>query len=151
MHFIPSFDFERIFLQPWSGSELVAWNGQVILMGLLVCWASGIIGTFIVVRRMALMGDAISHGILPGLVIAYLLWGSLEIGPMLIGACTAGMACSFCIEWLNQNSSLKKDASMAIVFTTFFALGVTCKLGTWTSILNVYFMEKLVLHLLLPS
>ena len=56
MHFIPSFDFERIFLQPWSGSELVAWNGQVILMGLLVCWASGIIGTFIVVRRMALMG-----------------------------------------------------------------------------------------------
>lgn len=125
MHFIPSFDFERIFLQPWSGSELVAWNGQVILMGLLVCWASGIIGTFIVVRRMALMGDAISHGILPGLVIAYLLWGSLEIGPMLIGACTAGMACSFCIEWLNQNSSLKKDASMAIVFTTFFALGVT--------------------------
>ena len=125
MSLIPSFDFERIFLHPWSDADLVAWNGQVVLMGLLVCWASGIIGTFIVVRRMALMGDAISHGILPGLVIAYLLWGSLEIGPMLIGACTAGIACSFCIEWLNQNSSLKKDASMAIVFTTFFALGVT--------------------------
>ena len=125
MSLIPSFDFEKIFLHPWSDADLVAWNGQVVLMGLLVCWASGIIGTFIVVRRMALMGDAISHGILPGLVIAYLLWGSLEIGPMLIGACTAGIACSFCIEWLNQNSSLKKDASMAIVFTTFFAFGVT--------------------------
>ena len=85
MSLIPSFDFEKIFLHPWSDADLVAWNGQVVLMGLLVCWASGIIGTFIVVRRMALMGDAISHGILPGLVIAYLLWGSLEIGPMLMG------------------------------------------------------------------
>ena len=50
MSLIPSFDFERIFLHPWSDADLVAWNGQVVIMGLLVCWASGIIGTFIVVR-----------------------------------------------------------------------------------------------------
>ena len=74
---------------------------------------------------MALMGDAISHGILPGLVISFLICGSLEIGPMLVGACMAGVFCSFCIEWLRHNTEIKQDASMAIVFTTFFAFGVT--------------------------
>lgn len=125
MNFIPNFNFESVFLQPWSSNELMEWNGQIILMGLLICWTSGIIGSFIVVRKMALMGDAISHGILPGLVISFLICGSLEIGPMLAGACIAGIACSFCIEWLRQNTEIKQDASMAIVFTTFFAFGVT--------------------------
>ena len=125
MNLIPKFDPVRVFLEPWSTPELISWNSQVILMGLLVCWASGMIGSFIVVRRMALMGDAISHGILPGVIIAFLAFGSLEVGPMLLGACLAGLACSFSIEWLQQNSPIKKDASMAIVFTSFFALGVT--------------------------
>ena len=75
--------------------ELIAWNGQVILMGILVCWASGIIGTFIVVRRMALMGDAISHSILPGIVFAFLAFGSLDLAPMFLGACLAGLASQF--------------------------------------------------------
>ncbi len=125
MNLIPKFDPVRVFLEPWSTPELISWNSQVILMGLLVCWASGMIGSFIVVRRMALMGDAISHGILPGVIIAFLAFGSLDVGPMLLGACLAGLACSFSIEWLQQNSPIKKDASMAIVFTSFFALGVT--------------------------
>jgi manganese/zinc/iron transport system permease protein len=125
MSFFPPFDFNTIFLDPWSTAQLVQWNGKVILMGLLVCWTSGILGAFIVVRRMALMGDAISHGILPGLVISFLICGSLEIGPMLIGACSAGLACSFCIEWLRSHTPIRQDASMAIVFTTFFAVGVT--------------------------
>ena len=120
MNFIPKFDPSKVFFEPWATPELIAWNSQVILMGFLVCWASGMVGTFIVVRRMALMGDAISHGILPGIVIAFLTFGSLEVGPMLLGACLAGLACSFSIEWLQQNSSINKDASMAIVFTSFF-------------------------------
>ena len=125
MNFFPVFDLNTIFLVPWSTDQLVQWNGQVILMGLLVCWTNGILGSFIVVRRMALMGDAISHGILPGLVISFLIFGSLEIGPMLIGACSAGLACSFCIEWLRSHTPIRQDASMAIVFTSFFAVGVT--------------------------
>ena len=125
MNLIPKFNPSKVFLEPWALPELIAWNGQVIFMGLLVCWASGLIGSFIVVRKMALMGDAISHGILPGIVIAFLAFGSLDLAPMLLGACLAGLACSFSIEWLQQNSPIKKDASMAIVFTSFFALGVT--------------------------
>lgn len=125
MNFIPNFNFELVFLKPWSSTELMEWNGQIILMGLLICWTSGIIGSFVVVRKMALMGDAISHGILPGLVISFLICGTLEIGPMLAGACIAGVFCSFCIEWLRHNTEIRQDASMAIVFTTFFAFGVT--------------------------
>ena len=125
MSFFPPFNPEKVLMEPWSSPELILWNGQVLLMGFLVCWASGIIGSFIVVRRMALMGDAISHGILPGLVISFLVCGSLEIGPMLLGACIAGVTCSLCIEWLRTNTPIKKDAAMAVVFTSFFALGVT--------------------------
>ena len=125
MSFFPPFDLQKILLDPWSSPELILWNGQVLLMGIIVCWASGLIGSFLVVRRMALMGDAISHGILPGLVISFLICGSLEIGPMLLGACVAGLACSLCIEWLRTNTPIKQDAAMAVVFTSFFALGVT--------------------------
>ena len=77
MSFFPPFDLQKILLDPWSSPELILWNGQVLLMGIIVCWASGIIGSCLVVRRMALMGDAISHGILPGLVISFLTCGSL--------------------------------------------------------------------------
>ena len=94
-------------------------------MGVLVCWSCGIVGAFIVIRRMALMGDAISHGILPGLVIAFLVSGSLGVGPMFVGACLSGLACSFCIDWLCRHSPIRGDAAMAIVFTTFFALGIS--------------------------
>ena len=76
-----------LILAPWSTPEQVSWNLQIAVMGTLVCLSCGIVGTFIVIRRMAMLGDAISHGILPGIVIAYLLTGSLSIGPMWIGAC----------------------------------------------------------------
>ena len=123
--FFPEFDFVGIFIEPWRNPAAAAWNGQVILMGLFICWSCGVLGSFIVVRRMALMGDAISHGILPGLAIAFLFTGSLTLGSMWIGACLAGLACSYCIEWLHLNTPLRQDAALGLVFTSFFALGVT--------------------------
>ena len=96
MTLIPEYDFKKIFFEPWSTLELCIWNGQIILMGILVCWTCGIVGSFIVVRRMALMGDAISHGILPGLALAFICSGSMALGPMWIGSCVAGITCSFC-------------------------------------------------------
>ena len=68
-----------LILAPWSTPEQFSWNLQIAVMGTMVCLSCGIVGTFIVIRRMALLGDAISHGILPGIVIAYLLTGSLSI------------------------------------------------------------------------
>jgi len=117
-------EFLDLLLAPWSTPEQVSWNLQIAVMGTLVCLSCGIVGTFIVIRRMALLGDAISHGILPGIVIAYLLTGSLSIGPMWIGACLAGVACGFLIEWLRTQTPLREDAAMGLTFTSFFALGV---------------------------
>jgi ABC-type Mn2+/Zn2+ transport system permease subunit len=53
------------------------------------------------------MGDAISHGILPGLAIAFITTQSKALFPMFIGACGAGLLCSFCIEWLHKKTLLK--------------------------------------------
>jgi len=125
MNWFPKLDFQAVFIEPWSSPELIHWNSEVIIMGILVAWSCGLVGAFIVIRRMALMGDAISHGILPGLVISFLVCGSLAIGPMLFGACIAGLACSYCIEWLRSFTNVRQDAAMALVFTTFFAFGVT--------------------------
>ena len=55
------------------------------------------------------MGDAISHGILPGLAIAFIISSSMGLGSMFFGACIAGLACNFCIEWLHTHTKLKEE------------------------------------------
>ena len=125
MKFLPEFNFTQVFVDPWSSISLIHWNAQIVVMGILVCWACGIVGSFIVVRRMALMGDAISHGILPGLALSFIFGNSLGLGSMFLGACLAGLACNFCIELLHTRTPIKEDAAMGLVFTSFFAIGVT--------------------------
>ena len=97
---------------------------EVIIMGILVSCSCGLVGAFIVIRRMALMGDAISLRNPTGLVISFLVCGSLAIGPMLLSM-YCGLVCSYCIEWLRSFTNVRQDAAMALVFTTFFAFGVT--------------------------
>ncbi len=122
--FFPPFNFTDTFGAPWSSPEDIAWNGKIVAMGFLVSLACGLVGTFIVVRKLALMGDAISHGILPGLAFAFIITQSKDLVPMFIGACIAGLLCSLCIEWLQKKSPLKADAALGLTFTSFFALGV---------------------------
>lgn len=122
--FIPNFDPIDTFVTPWSTNADIAWNGQIVTMGILVSLACGVVGSFIVVRKLALMGDAISHGILPGLALAFIIMQSWALFPMFLGACVAGMLCTFCIEWLQKKSILKPDAALGVTFTTFFAFGV---------------------------
>ncbi|MEL0099450.1 MAG: metal ABC transporter permease, partial [Opitutae bacterium] len=114
----------EILQGPWATPSQVSWNLQIVIMGSLVCLSCGLVGTFVVIRRMALLGDAISHGILPGIVLAYLFTGSLSVGPMWIGACLAGVGCGVCIEWLRTKTPLREDAAMGLTFTSFFALGI---------------------------
>ena len=122
--FFPPFDFIDTFWIPWESTEDFIWNGKIVAMGFLVSLACGLIGAFIVVRKLALMGDAISHGILPGLALAFIITQSKDLLPMFIGACVAGLLCSLCIEWLQKKSPLKADAALGLTFTSFFALGV---------------------------
>ena len=72
----------------------------IVLTASLISLCCVIPGTFLVLRRMAMFGDAISHAVLPGLVVAYLLSGSRESFIMLPGAAATGLLVTFLIEWI---------------------------------------------------
>lgn len=95
----------------------------IVLTGALVAGACSLVGCFLVLRRLSLMGDAISHAILPGIVIAFLLTGSLNPMAMVLGAAAVGLLTTFFIQWLNQGG-VQSDAALGVTFTSLFALGV---------------------------
>ncbi|RME80987.1 MAG: hypothetical protein D6785_09615 [Planctomycetota bacterium] len=83
----------------------------------------GVIGCFVILRRMALIGDALSHSILPGVALAFMLAGTSPL-VMFIGAMTAGMVTSFAIAFLQKQSRMKEDSAVGLVFSFLFALGI---------------------------
>jgi len=95
----------------------------IMLTGALVAACCGILGCFLVLRRMALVGDAISHSVLPGIVIAFLVSGSRDSFFMLFGAAVIGFVTVFLIQMFQQ-SGVQNDASIGVVFTSMFAAGV---------------------------
>ena len=92
--------------------------GSVLIGGVL-----GVLGCFVILRRMALIGDAISHAVLPGVVVAFLLVGTGVTG-LFIGALVAGILTAVGINLVSRLSRVKEDAAVGIVFTAMFALGV---------------------------
>lgn len=86
--------------------------------------ACGLIGCFLVLRRMSLLGDAISHAILPGLAIAFLMTNSREPLTMLAGALVVGVATALLSAGLSRWGKVPEDAAMGVVFTALFAIGV---------------------------
>jgi manganese/zinc/iron transport system permease protein len=119
---VPPFDFQRVFVQPWtSGSNDFLW---IALMGFFVATACGLIGNYLILRRMALVGDAISHSVLPGLAIAFLLANSRNSLVMFLGALAAGVFTTVVIEIIHKKSRVKQDSAIGIAFSTLFALGV---------------------------
>lgn len=119
---IPPFDWQRVVVQPWTTDfPITFW---VVLMGFLVTAACGLVGNYLLLRRMALVGDAISHSILPGLVAAFLVFRHVSVGAMFAGALAAGLTTVLLIEFIHQQSRVKPDAAICIAFTTLFALGV---------------------------
>lgn len=95
----------------------------IILTGALVASACGMVGCFLVLRKMAMIGDAISHSVLPGIVIAFLISGSRDSLFMLLGAAVIGLITVFLIQLFHQ-SGVQSDASIGVVFTALFAVGV---------------------------
>lgn len=95
----------------------------IILTGTLVAATCGVLGCFLVLRKMAMVGDAISHSVLPGIAIAFLISNSRDSILMLAGAAVLGLITVFLIQSL-QNGGLQSDASIGIVFTALFAIGV---------------------------
>lgn len=86
--------------------------------------ACALVGSFLVLRRASLMGDAISHAVLPGIVAAFLIAGSRAPLPMLLGAAAAGVAAAALSEVVARAGRLEPGAAMGVVFSVFFALGI---------------------------
>lgn len=95
-----------------------------MLTGTLAMVACGLLGNFLVLRRMSLLGDAVSHAVLPGLVAGFLITGSRATLPMFLGAAAAGVITVVLIEAIRRLGRMEPGAAMAVVFSTLFALGV---------------------------
>ncbi|MEG4497480.1 metal ABC transporter permease [Microcoleus sp. F10-C6] len=91
-----------------------------LVIAILVGIVCAIVGSYLMVQRLALLGDAISHSVLPGLAIAFILGANI-----FIGAFIAGVLSTVIIAWIKARSTIKEDAAMGIVFSAFFALGIT--------------------------
>jgi manganese/zinc/iron transport system permease protein len=96
----------------------------ILLVASCVAASCALLGTFLVLRRMALLGDAISHAVLPGIAIAFLVTGGRAALPMVIGAGALGVITVLLVELFNRTQRLKEDASIGVVFPALFSLGV---------------------------
>jgi manganese/zinc/iron transport system permease protein len=97
---------------------------QTILAGSFVAVCCSLLGCFLILRKMAMVGDAISHAVLPGIAIAFLLYGSRDSMVLFMGASILGLLCTFLIEYFHRKAGLQTDAAIGVTFTGLFALGV---------------------------
>ncbi len=96
----------------------------IVLVAALVAANCALVGSFLVLRKMALLGDAISHAVLPGIVIAFLATGSRAPLPMILGAGALGVLTVFLVALFQRSERLREDASIGVVFPALFSLGV---------------------------
>jgi len=96
----------------------------IILTGTLVAVSAGLLGCFLVLRKMSMLGDAISHAVLPGIVIAVLLSGSRDPLTMILGAGVLGLLTTFLIEYFQKKAKLQSDSAIGVTFTFLFAVGI---------------------------
>ena len=96
----------------------------IVLTGFLVASSTGMLGNLLLLRKMSMMGDALSHAVLPGIVIAYLISGSRASFPLLIGAIIMGLLTTFLIHFFSNKGKIQGDAAMGTVFTFLFAIGI---------------------------
>ncbi|QOJ15545.1 MAG: metal ABC transporter permease [Planctomycetia bacterium] len=95
-----------------------------VVVGALAAAACALPGNFLVLRRLSLMGDAISHAVLPGLAAAFLISGSLGGVEMLIGAAVVGVLTAALTQWLHSVARVEESAALGVVFSVLFALGL---------------------------
>src|SRR5687768_3645053 len=99
-------------------------DGWIVAAGILCAMSCALLGNFLVLRKMSMMGDAISHAVLPGLAIAFLVTHSRESLPMFIGAAIVGVLTALFTQWINRFGRVEESASMGVVFTSLFAIGL---------------------------
>ena len=108
---------------------------QALMAGVLIGILCPVIGTYLIVQRMALLGDVVAHAVLPGLAIA-----NFFNFPLIAGAFVSGMFSTFVTSWIRSQSKVKVDTAMAITFSSFFSLGITLL----TSLRSRFDLEELL-------
>jgi manganese/iron transport system permease protein len=105
----------NFLIDPWQYEFMQ----HAIAIGILVGILCPVVGSYLIVQRMALFGDVIAHAVLPGLSISFFLGIDITIGAFISGILGAGT-----ISWIRSQSRVKVDAAMALTFSTFFAVGI---------------------------
>ena len=121
----PESQWQQIWTQLalfWSFEDI---NATWVLFGsLLLGMSASVIGAFAFLRKRSLLGDALAHAALPGVMMAFLLSGSRDAEIIFIGALVSSLVGFWIIDWLPKNSKIKPDAALAITLSFFFALGL---------------------------
>ena len=102
---------------------------NAFLISVLVSVPTALISCYLVLKGWALMGDSVSHAVLPGVVLAYILGI-----PLIIGAFAAGMFCALATGYLSHNSRVKRDTVMGVVFSGMFAVGIVLYVSVETNV-----------------
>ena len=108
------------WIDPWR-SPTTVWLAVCAAFTAIAC---GLPGAFLVLRRMSLTGDAISHSVLPGIVIGFLVSGTLDSPWIIAGAAASGWLTVMIIEAVHRKAGVREDAATGIVFTAMFSIGV---------------------------
>lgn len=107
----------------WLSDDVVLAVWTIVLSGVCgTCCA--VVGCYLVLRRMSLLGDAISHAVLPGVALGFLASGKLSGAPIFLGAMALGVLTCLLTDLLHRRGKAPEDASMGVVFTSLFAIGV---------------------------
>ncbi|MBS0208748.1 MAG: metal ABC transporter permease [Planctomycetes bacterium] len=104
-----------------AGREIAMWTIALSALSNVAC---ALLGCYLLLRRMSMMGDAISHSVLPGIVGVFLWAGTRDPLPMFLGAVAMGLAVAWATQTLHDRAAMAEDASMGIVYTSCFALGL---------------------------
>jgi manganese/iron transport system permease protein len=127
----------RLLIEPFQ----VAFMQRALLAVLVLGVLAGAVGVFVVLRRLAFVGDALTHSVFPGVVIAYLAGQSI-----FLGALVAGVASALLLTVLTANRRVTADAALAILLTSFFALGVVLvsRLESYTADLSAFLFGRIL-------
>jgi len=114
----------------------------IIIIAILTAVSCAILGVFLVQRKMALMSDAISHSVLPGIVVGVIITADVQSPFLILGAAATGLLMVFLVETLSRTRLLKEDASVGLIFPALFSIGVIL---ISRDLANVHFHESTVL------
>lgn len=108
-------------VEPWVHGD---WMWRAVGISMLVAVACAVLGCWLYVRRLSMMSDALSHIVVPGIAVGFIVSGGRESLAMLLGAVFAGVTASFLISAVQRRTRVKEDAAIGVVYTALFAAGV---------------------------